>query len=289
MDGSSRPEPRVPRPATRCLEGLVDTHCHLDAGEYDGDHAGVLERAAAAGVRAIVVPAVLPSGFAALRGLIDDHPGRGLGYALGIHPLAVPTVGDEALEQLEQALIDWHGDPRLLAVGEIGLDYFVDDPDPARQERFFEAQLRLARRFDLPVIMHGRKAADRLAAALRRVPVCSGIAHAFNGSEQQARALVSLGVMLGFGGVMTFPRSLRIRRAAAGCPAGAFVLETDGPDLAPAWLAPARNEPSELPGIAECMAGLRGVGVEELVAAARRNACRALPRLRGLLTQHPAG
>ncbi|MEZ5653970.1 MAG: TatD family hydrolase [Burkholderiaceae bacterium] len=270
---------RAARPVVPPLTGLIDTHCHLDAGEYDADRPAVLHRAAGAGVASIVMPAVAPGGFAALRALAHEH--EGLFYALGIHPLAVPTVGDEAIDQLADALARWHGDPRLVAVGEIGIDRFVDDPDPLRQERFFAEQLSLAARYELPVIVHDRRAADRIARALRRCEIVGGISHAFNGSPEQARVAIELGLHLGFGGVMTFERSRRIRRLAADCPLEALVLETDGPDLAPAWLAPARNEPAELPGIAACLAALRAMPLDEIVAATANNARVALPRLQG--------
>jgi TatD DNase family protein len=263
--------------------GLIDTHCHLDAGEYAADRAAVVERARVAGVGAIVIPAVQPDGFAEMVSMAHAMAGPVLAYALGIHPLAVPAVGDDALDQLADALTERRDDPRLVAVGEIGLDYFVDDPDPARQERFFEAQLALAARFGLPVLVHSRKANDRVARALRRTPVPGGISHAFNGSAQQAQVLVGLGMRLGFGGVMTFPRSRQIRARAAACPMSSIVLETDGPDLSPAWRSPGRNEPAELPGIADCLAGLRRMSVDDVVATTSRNALDTLPRLARLI------
>ncbi|MEZ5660552.1 MAG: TatD family hydrolase [Burkholderiaceae bacterium] len=273
------PDRRAAAPTGPPLAGLIDTHCHLDAAEYAPDRDQVIARGRTAGLIAIVVPAVAPAGFDDVRQLAHARADAGIHYALGLHPMAVPTLRDEALDQLADALVRHRDDPRLVAVGEIGLDFFVDDPDPGRQERFFDAQLALAARHDLPVIIHSRRANDRIAKALRRRPVSGGIAHAFNGSMVQAQVMIDLGFRLGFGGVMTFERSRRIRQLACQCPLEALVLETDGPDLAPAWLAPGRNEPAELAGIACCLASLRGMPVESVVAATTANARAALPRM----------
>ena len=264
----------------------TDTHCHLDAAEFDADRDAVVARARAAGVAQIVVPAVAWSNFDTVRVLAHAH---GFAYALGIHPLCVGQANDDDLRQLADALAEHRGDPRLVAVGEIGLDHFVPGLDLARQAQFYVAQLKLARRFDLPVIVHVRRSADTLLKHLRVEKVRGGIAHAFNGSEQQALAFVALGFKLGFGGAMTFERALQIRRLAQTLPAEAIVLETDAPDIPPHWLyrtaaeraagAGSRNEPAELPRIAQTLAGLRGVSLPELAALTTANARAALPGL----------
>jgi TatD DNase family protein len=266
----------------------IDTHCHLDAPEFGESAAAVVARARAAGVVRIVVPAVEVANFDAVRTLAHGHD---LVYALGIHPLYVDRAGDGDIERLAQALEAQRGDPRLVAVGEIGLDHFVAGTDRARQERFYAEQLRLAREFDLPVILHVRRSADTLLKHLRRVPVRGGIAHAFNGSEQQAQAFVALGFKLGFGGAMTFERALQLRRLAQRLPLEAIVLETDAPDIPPQWLyrtaaervaapdAATPNEPAQLPRIAETLAALRGVSLAEIAAATWANAGVALPKL----------
>jgi TatD DNase family protein len=266
----------------------IDTHCHLDASEFDDDRDEVVRRAQAAGVTRIVLPAVHAGNFDAVRELAHRHR---LAYALGIHPLCVDGVPDHELLLLREALQRWQHDPRLVAVGEIGLDHFVPAADPGRQERFYMEQLRLAREFGLPVIVHVRRSADALLKYLRRHPV-SGIVHAFNGSEQQALAFVGLGMRLGFGGAMTFDRALQIRRLAQSLPDEALVLETDAPDIPPHWLyrtaaqraagERARNEPAELPRIAAVLADLRGWSVEKTAEMACANSFAALPRLRGL-------
>lgn len=273
--------------------GWIDTHCHLDAPEFGGDAAGVVARARAAGVRQIVVPAVEAANFDLVRGLAHTHR---LAYALGIHPLCVGRAVEADIERLAQALAAQLGDPRLVAVGEIGLDHFVPDSvaDRARQEHFYAAQLRLARQFDLPVILHVRRSADTLLKHLRRTPVRGGIAHAFNGSEQQASSFIALGFKLGFGGAMTFDRALQLRRLAQSVPQRAIVLETDAPDIPPQWLyrtAAERaaepgialpNEPAQLPRIADTLSVLWGVGRAVVAEVTSANAIAALPKLAAL-------
>jgi TatD DNase family protein len=251
----------------------------------------VVARARAAGVGRLVLPAVERSNLATVRLLAHTVDGA---YALGIHPLYTGRAADEDLDVLAQALHEHRADPRLVAVGEIGLDHFVPGLDRARQQHFYLAQLKLARRFDLPVVLHVRRSADALLQGLRRLPVPGGIAHAFNGSAQQAAQFVAMGFRLGFGGAMTFERALQIRGLAAGLPATALVLETDAPDIPPHWLyrtaadrrgdtpGQGRNEPAELPRIAQTLATLRGCTLDELAAQTRANARSALPGLAAL-------
>jgi TatD DNase family protein len=268
----------------------IDTHCHLDAAEFDADREAVVSRARDAGVGLLVLPAVEVGNFDAVRELAHRH---GLAYALGIHPLYVGRAQADDLDRLQQALKQHRDDPRLVAVGEIGMDHFVRTPDAAVQERFYVSQLKLARDAGLPVLLHCRRSADSLLKGLRRVEVPGGIGHAFNGSEVQAQAFVDRGFALGFGGAMTFDRALQIRRLAQAVRDDAWVLETDAPDIPPHWLyrtaaeraagAQSRNEPAELPRIAQELAGLRGMSVEDVAAANARNACRVLPRLAALV------
>lgn len=284
----------------------IDTHCHLDAPEL---HTGSLHplalraQARAAGVALCVYPAVQRRNWDAVRTLAHQ---TGDAYALGIHPLYVPQATDDDLYQLEAALQQHQHDPRLVAVGEIGLDFFVPALcEPAMRERqlyFYRAQLRLAQRYGLPVILHVRRSADALLKPLRELagqgrPVLCGIAHAFNGSVQQAQALLALGFKLGFGGAVTFDTARRLRQLATELPLDALVLETDAPDIPPQWLyvdAAARaagqpqgvNTPAELPRIGAVVAGLRGITPALLAAATTANARAALPRLAAL---QPAG
>ena len=267
----------------------TDSHCHLDAPEFDADRAAVVQRARAAGVGRLVLPAVAVAHFDGLVRLAHEH---GAAYALGIHTLCVDQAADEDLERLAAALREHRDDPRLVAVGEIGLDHFVPGLDRVRQERFYRAQLKLARNAGLPVILHVRRSADAVLKGLRQIEVAGGIAHAFNGSAVQATQFVARGLRLGFGGTLSFERSLQIRALAQALPASALVLETDSPDIPPQWLyrsaeqraagqAQGRNEPAELPRIGAVLAALRGWSVEEAAHITSVNAEAALPRLRG--------
>jgi len=266
----------------------IDTHCHLDASEFDADRDDVVQRARAAGLVQIVLPAVAVANFDTVRDLAHRH---GFAYALGIHPMCVDAAGERDLDTLGEALARHRDDPRLVAVGEIGLDHFVPGLDRPRQERFYAAQLKLARDAGLPVLVHVRRSADTLLKHLRRIPV-PGIVHAFNGSEQQAQAFIGLGMRLGFGGAMTFDRALQIRRLAQSVPDGAIVLETDAPDIPPHWLyrtaaeraagRASRNEPAQLPRIARTLAELRGWSIERCAEMSTANAHAALPRLAAL-------
>ena len=275
----------------------IDTHCHLDAPEFDADRPAVLARARAAGVALQVLPAVMATHFDSVRTLAHAH---GLAYALGIHPLYVDRSADGDLDLLADALARHRDDPRLVAVGEIGLDFFVPGLDLARAERFYLAQLKLARDAGLPVILHVRRSADGLLKGLRRVPVAGGIVHAFNASQAQADVFIGMGMRLGFGGAMTYDRALQIRRLASSLPESSLVLETDAPDIPPHWLyrtaaqrdagePTGRNEPAELPRIAATLAALRGWSLEATAAVTSANALAALPRLAGLVSPARAG
>ena len=274
----------------------IDTHCHLDAPEFAPPAAAMELRSDARrqGVALCVLPAVQAGDFERVRRLAHA---TGDGYALGIHPLYVPQAQDGDLESLRAALHS--DDPQRVAVGEIGLDYFVPalcTPElRAKQERFYRAQLLLAQAQGLPVILHVRRSADRLLKHLRELNFAQGgIAHAFNGSAQQAQAFIDLGFKLGFGGALSFERALQLRRLAVALPLQAIVLETDAPDMPPQWLytsaaerargvPQARNSPAELPRIGALLAGLRGITPQALAQATSANALVALPRLQALL------
>ncbi|HLO64622.1 MAG TPA: TatD family hydrolase [Azonexus sp.] len=250
---------------------LIDTHCHLDAAEFSADRDEVHAGAVAAGVEKIVVPAVVVDGFAGTRQTVARYPGCFAAY--GIHPLYVVQAADSDLAVVRQ----WLQRESPVAVGEIGLDHYVADVDPQRQEFFFVEQLKLARDFDLPVLLHVRRAVDPILKQLRRFKLRGGIAHAFNGSRQQADEFIKLGFALGFGGTLTFSGSTRIRKLAAELPLDAIVLETDAPDIPPAWLNGGRNAPAELAAIADVLAELRGLSRAEIGLATSQNARRVLP------------
>jgi TatD DNase family protein len=264
---------------------LIDGHIHLDAAEFDADRDALLNAAERVGVAGFVIPAVAPLNFATVRVLAHRLPKAV--YALGIHPMYVmPLDEDAALATLEQALNAHREDPRLVAVGEIGLDYFVPGLDRAKQERMYVAQLKLARKFGLPVILHVRRSQDMLLKWLRAVDVRGGIAHAFNGSDDQAKRFIERGFVLGFGGAATFNGSQRIRHLAAVLAAESIVVETDAPDIAPQWLhhdgTVERNTPAQLPQIAQNIAALRGIALPELARQTHQNLIRVLPKAAAL-------
>lgn len=269
----------------------IDTHVHLDAPELAADADKVRAGAAAAGVAHCLIPAVEVANFDAVRELAHRF---GDSYALGIHPLCSGAAAGDDLARLDDELARRRDDPRLVAVGEIGLDYFVPGLDPARQEHVYLEQLKLARKHGLPVILHVRRSVDKVLKGLREHRLQGGIAHAFNGSEQQALEFIKMGFKLGFGGAVTFDRALQLRRLAAELPLDALVLETDSPDIPPHWLyvtaqqreggrAQGRNTPAELPRIAGVVAGLRGMALADLQAAVLGNSIAALPRLAALI------
>ncbi len=255
----------------------IDTHCHLDADEFESDRQAVAKAALAAGVGRIVIPAVTRSRFGAVQTLAGQIVGGA--YTLGIHPLFTSQAQVEDLEALRLAVQANLEDPRFVGIGEIGLDNFIAEPDQERQQFFYLEQLKIARDFDLPVLCHIRRAQDQVLKGLRRFGVKHGIAHAFNGSFQQAEAFLTQGLKLGFGGMLTFERSQQIRRLATQLPLSAIVLETDAPDLSPAWRYRQRNSPTEIPQIAQTLAELRGISCDELALCTTANAHTALPRL----------
>ena len=269
----------------------IDTHCHLDAPEFDADRFEVRQKARDLGVSRCVWPAVRAADFDRVRQWATECADA---YALGIHPLCAHEATDDDLNRLDQALERWRDDPHLVAVGEIGLDGFVPELQSPkaweRQWQVYLAQLEMAHRHALPVILHVRKSADALLKGLRRIPVTGGLAHAFNGSAQQAQLFIDAGFALGFGGTLTFDRALQIRRLAASLPETALVLETDAPDIPPHWLyvtaegraagqSQGRNSPEQLPRIAQVMAELRHLPLASLAELTSANAKRALPRL----------
>jgi TatD DNase family protein len=261
----------------------IDTHCHLDAPEFSDALPLIISAAKINNVQAILLPAVKASDCQHVRELATQYGSDipGLVYTLGIHPLYSNLAQEGDIAILEAQIAQSLNDPRFVGVGEIGLDYFVEGLDPHKQEYFFNAQLDLAQQFQLPVILHVRRSQDAILKGLRRRNIPSGIAHAFNGSFQQAEQFIELGFKLGFGGAATYERALQIRRLLAELPIESIVTETDAPDIPPAWLREERisfNEPAFLPRIAKELARIRGVSDEDFAQAVWRNAMQALPR-----------
>lgn len=250
---------------------LIDTHCHIDAAEFNHDREAVIAEARSRGVAAIIVPAVSLASLNSTREICFAHEGWAW-PAYGLHPVYVHEHRREHVADLRQYLRD---NPAL-AVGEIGLDGFVAGLDMDEQQWLFAEQLKLAVEFDLPVVLHVRKALDLVLKQLRRTRPRGGIAHAFNGSVQQAWAFIDMGFKLGFGGAMTYARALNIRRLAAELPIESLVLETDSPDIVPSWDRHGRNTPCNLPRIAEVLAELRGLDAKEIVRVTGINACQVM-------------
>ena len=259
----------------------IDTHCHLDAHEFGGESLQVAARAQQQGVGMIVIPAVERANFSIVRDLAAMAPNAC--FALGIHPIYVPHATEDDLIALREAVQAVMADPNFVAIGEIGLDFFLpmlcEPAMRARQEHFLREQLRISRDFDLPVLTHVRRSQDIVLKHARQIRPNGGIAHAFNGSFQQAQGYIDLGFKLGFGGAMTFTRALQIRRMATDLPLEAIVLETDAPDISPSWVHPGRNSPEELPRIGAVLAELRGLELADVAAQTSANARAVLPRL----------
>jgi TatD DNase family protein len=249
---------------------IVDTHCHLDCREFDPDRSAVLARARAAGVVGLVIPAIERASWGGLLDLCRAAPD--CFPALGLHPVYLDRHGDGDLRALEQAL----GRNEVIAVGEIGLDFFGGGPDRGHQQRLFADQLECARAADLPVILHVRKAHAEVLAALKGTPVRGGIVHAFSGGIEEARRYLDLGFKLGFGGMLTFERSTKLRKLVARLPLDALVLETDAPDLTVAAHRGTRNSPEYLPDVLGALAQVRGEDPSGLAIATTANACAIL-------------
>jgi TatD DNase family protein len=256
---------------------LIDTHCHLDAAEYAADRDAIAAAARDAGVE-IVVPSVARFNFAAVRENCARYPGCYPAY--GMHPMYIHVHQPSDIDELRA----WVQREKPVAIGEIGLDLFqtrmdrpgVDEAEFLVQEQFFKEQLKIAKDFDLPVLLHIRRANDQILKHLRRIKLKGGIAHAFNGSIQQANEFIKLGFKLGFGGAFTWPRASNLQMLARELPLDSIVLETDGPDIPPVWLGKGRNSPAEVPRIAQILAELRGISADEVARQTTANACAVL-------------
>ena len=258
---------------------LIDSHCHLDALEFSDEQDAIIKNALHHGVEKIIIPAVNRKSFDDVIELRKKFPN--CFYALGFHPMYIHDMKDGDMDTLKTYLKTYEP----VAVGEIGLDFFVTKDNKTIQEEIFVAQLKLANAFDLPVIMHVRQAIDDVLKNLRRYPVKGGIAHAFNGSMQQAEAFIEMGFKLGFGGAMTYKRATHIQALAKSLPIESIVLETDSPDIPPSWLGhQGRNTPGELHQIATFFAGLRGMNLTSVIETSHQNTLDALPKIVQLCT-----
>ena len=249
---------------------LFDSHSHLDAPEFDSDRAAVLQRARTVGVMEQLVPAVDHDSWPKLRDVCAADPG--LYPAYGLHPMYLTQHRPEHLP----ALRDWIEGKRPRAIGECGLDFFVDGLDAEQQRHYLRKQLELAREFDLPVVLHARRAVEEITATLRSIGGLRGVIHSYSGSEEQARQLFGLGFMLGIGGPLTYDRAKRLHRLVATMPLEFLLLETDSPDQPDALHRGQRNEPAHIRFVLETVARLRNSDPGEIASATRANARRLL-------------
>ena len=249
---------------------LVDTHCHLDVADFDQDRESVLAHCRAKGIDRIVVPAVDREGWDNLLELCAHE--AGLYPALGLHPIYLEKHTDRDVADLERYL----SHAGVIAVGEIGLDYYISELDQRRQKQLFEQQLVMARNASLPVLLHVRKAHDDILMKLKKIKVKGGIAHAFNGSLQQAQQYIDLGFRLGFGGMLTYERSSKIRKLAQELPLESIVMETDAPDMTVSSHHGQRNSPEYLDECVQSLAEIRNISPEEVAKQTTQNACTVL-------------
>lgn len=250
---------------------LIDTHTHLDFPDFDADRAQVIARSQAVGVERMVVIGVYQGHWQRLWELVDQEPA--VYGALGLHPAFLHQHQPQHLDELREWLRRLAGHPKLCAIGEVGLDYYIENPDHTAQQQLFEAQLQLAREFELPVLLHVRRAHAATVATLKRLrPPRGGIVHAFSGSWEEAREYIKLGFKLGLGGAGTWPQARRMHKVLGQLPLEAIVLETDSPDIAPASHPGLRNSPEHLPAICQALADLKGISAETLARASSANA-----------------
>ena len=247
---------------------LFDSHCHLDGPEFDADRDAVVARARAAGVAGQLVPAIDAASWDGIATLCARHPG--LHPAWGLHPMLLDRHRPEHLAQLRV----WVERHRPRAIGECGLDFYIEGLDPDTQRTYFRAQLDLAREFALPVIVHARRAVEEVTATLKKVGGLTGVVHSFSGSPEQARQLFELGFHLGLGGPVTYERARKLQAVVRAMPLDRLLLETDAPDQPVAGHQGERNEPCRLPRVAQAIAELRGESLETIAAATTANACR---------------
>lgn len=245
---------------------LIDSHCHIDVEAFDEDRPEVLGRCREAGINRLLVPGIMSSSWPRLKDICNQYPG--LFPAYGLHPVYVENHSRDDIDDLDQ----WLQRENPVAVGEIGLDYYVTELDRDRQQELFVAQLALAQTYSLPVILHVRKSHDVVLSTLKRHPVKGGTCHAFNGSLEQAHQYMDCGFKLGFGGMLTYERSHKLHRLAKQLPLDAIVLETDAPDMTGASHHGQRNSPEYLPEALDALATLRNEDRDHIAEQTSRNA-----------------
>ena len=247
---------------------LIDSHAHFDDDSFDVDREAALQRAREAGVEAQVIPAIKAEWWPRIRDLCQAHPELYPSY--GLHPMYLADHRPGHLDELAQ----WLEREQPVAIGECGLDFYIDNPQPEQQQFYFEGQLSLARESGLPVIIHARRSVEEVINTLRRYPGVTGVLHSYAGSEQQALRLIDMGFCLSFGGPITYQRAKRLHRLVANLPLSAILLETDAPDQPGSQHRGERNEPAYLPEVLQVLAQLRGEPSEAIAETCRENTLR---------------
>ena len=247
---------------------LIDSHVNLHAPQFDEDRNAVIERARAAGVALMVEISDRLTTFEATHGLAVAHDD--IWCTVGVHP----HEAKDAADLTAATLVELAGRPKVIGIGECGLDFFLDGLDAQTQRHYFDGQLQLAKRFDLPLIVHARRAVEEVIARIKAVGGIRGVVHSFAGSPEQAQQLWKLDFMIGLGGPVTYPRANRLRGLAAQMPLEHLLLETDAPDQPDAEIRGQRNEPARLRTVLDCIAQLRGEPAEAIAAQTSANARR---------------
>ncbi len=247
---------------------FIDTHAHLDDPRFEHDLKAVIDRAHDVGIQQIIVPSIQASGWTKLQ-LLSQRFHRLL-PAYGLHPMFMPQHSRAHVAKLHEWLVQ----DKPIAIGECGLDFYIPDHDKREQQWFFEAHLELASQFQLPVIIHARKSVEQVINTLRQFPTVTGVMHSFSGSQQQAERLIDRGLMLGFGGPVTYSRAHRLHALIKWLPLSALLLETDAPDQPDSTHHGERNEPAYLPTIIKAICSLKGIAQTELEATTTQNAQR---------------
>lgn len=247
---------------------LIDTHCHFDEPDFADDRESVWQQTQELGMTDLILPAVTAKHWPRLRATCRLAPGWHATY--GLHPVYLAQHHPEHLTELRH----WLATERVVAIGECGLDFYLPHPDIPSQEQWFQAQLKLACEFDLPLIIHARRSLDAVMSHLRRFPAARGVIHSFAGSQQQADLLIKRGFYLGVGGTCTYPRAQRLRSVLANVPLEHLLLETDAPDQPDSAWRGRRNDPTRLPVIATTLAELRGDTLEQVADLTTTNALR---------------
>lgn len=247
---------------------FVDTHCHFDFPPFTGAETESLRLAAQAGIQQIIVPAVTADRFQGILSLARKYPS--LHAALGLHPLYIAQHKEADLALLDSLLS--HRDAHVVAVGEIGLDLYMEEPRFEQQQRLLKAQFVLAKREALPVILHSRRSHDQLAAMLRQAKLpATGVVHGFAGSLSQAQAFIKLGFAIGVGGTISYERAQKTRQVMAQLPLSSLLLETDAPDMPLQGFQGQPNRPERAASVFSILCQLRSETPEEIATALLSN------------------